>query len=613
MEDKHYKLDKEESKKMTGYASIDKPWLKYYNFDVDSIEIPKMSMYQMAEMFNKNRLNNTAIELRNSFNNFKKGHKISYEDYFEKIKQFAKASYLLGIKIDEIVPMILPNIPESRISIYGLNFIGATPYALTPMLAPEKLERIIKENEIKNIILFSGFYNKYKNIINNNKFDNIIYVNGYESLSPIVRGLCNFRELFCKSDIDLQKINSDNIVSYKEFMKDGEKLKTDLKPYYNENHIAAIVGTSGTTGVPKGVCLTDYNLNSSAIQHISTGLFQPEDKFLDVLLQSIAYGLAAMHYTTCGGLNSILIPELVTDKIGMLLKKVKPDHFLGGPVHCLNVLRSDEYKKGEISIIKNYVSGGATLNKDIEKKLNNVSENYFENGTPSKLFVRQGLGSTENTGGGLYAVPGSYKFGGVGVPLPLENIGVFEPGTDRELPYNTPGELCICAPTVMKKYLNNLEETNKTLKVHSDGKVWLHMGDIGIIDEDGQFFHQERISGIFMRNGFNIHPNKIAEYIESLPFIKNCAVIGIEHPDEQMVPVAFISLCDKYKNENDINLIKSNIISLCKNNLDDPSIPKDIVVMDELPLNLGGKIELDKLRKSYGNTFEKQKVLKLKK
>ena len=165
----------------------------------------------------------------------------------------------------------------------------------------------------------------------------------------------------------------------------------------------------------------------------------------------------------------------------------------------------------------------------------------------------------------------------------------------------------------MKKYLNNLEETNKTLKVHSDGKVWLHMGDIGIIDEDGQFFHQERISGIFMRNGFNIHPNKIAEYIESLPFIKNCAVIGIEHPDEQMVPVAFISLCDKYKNENDINLIKNNIISLCKNNLDDPSIPKDIVVMDELPLNLGGKVELDKLRKSYGNTFEKQKVLKLKK
>ena len=328
-----------------------------------------------------------------------------------------------------------------------------------------------------------------------------------------------------------------------------EELEFEGIAYYDEEHTAIIVGTSGTTGVPKGVCLTDKNLNAAATSHISTGLFEENDVFLDVLLQSIAYGVSAMHYTTCGGLKSVLIPELVSDKLAYLLKTINPDHFLGGPIHCLNIVKSEEFKNGELKPIKNYVSGGATLKKELEKKLNKVSEDFKENGTRSDLFVRQGLGSTENTGGGLYQMPGSYKFGSVGIPLPLNTIGVFTPGTDIELPYNTMGELCITGPCVMKEYLNNEEETNKVLKKHSDGKVWLHMGDIGYIDKDGCFFHKHRLSDIFMRRGFNVHPGKITELLNTIPEIKAVGVIVVEHPIEEMVPIACISLYNEFDND----------------------------------------------------------------
>ena len=418
--------------------------------------------------------------------------------------------------------------------------------------------------------------------------------------------LCqHFLKTYLRFKNKIKVPTGDNFISYEEFIREGKKSKKEITPYYEEDHTAIIVGTSGTTGVPKGVCLTDKNLNAAATSHISTGLFEENDVFLDVLLQSIAYGVSAMHYTTCGGLKSILIPELITDKLAYLLKITNPDHFLGGPIHCLNIAKSEEFKSGELKPIKNYVSGGATLKKELEKKLNKVSEDFKENGTRSDLFVRQGLGSTENTGGGLYQMPGSYKFGSVGIPLPLNTIGVFTPGTDIELPYNTMGELCITGPCVMKEYLNNEEETNKVLKKHSDGKVWLHMGDIGYIDKDGCFFHKHRLSDIFMRRGFNVHPGKITELLNTIPEIKAVGVIVVEHPIEEMVPIACISLYNEFDNDK----VKEKIENICRNNLDDMAIPYEYVYMEELPLNAGGKVNLPVLKSMY----EERNSLKLKK
>ena len=231
------------------------------------------------------------------------------------------------------------------------------------------------------------------------------------------------------------------------------------------------------------------------------------------------------------------------------------------------------------------VSGGASLDINVEKKLNSIDSGECIN--EDLVFVRQGLGCTENGGAATYAKLGTYKLGGVGIPLMYENMGIFKPGTDEELKYGEIGEICISGPTVMQEYLNNPEETSKVLRKHSDGKIWLHTCDLGKVDSDGQFYISDRIKNIFMRKGFNVHPSEVNKFISSLDFVDSCTVMGVSHPTEQMVPVAFIKLNDGV----DIENAKNQILNACYNNLEEPSVPYDIIFVDNMPRNIGGKID----------------------
>lgn len=580
----------------TGYPSIDKPWLKYYSQGVEKAPIPELSIYQLIKHSNAKRLDKIALDLRNSANDYKKGIEITYGQFFSRIEDIAKSYAQLGVKENQIVITLLPNIPESRMLIYGLNILGATAYPVSPMIAAPQLKKIISECNAKHIAIFAGFYEKFASVISSAGLDSILYLTGMESAPKPLQMLSKIKSSASKPPL------SGNLMLWAEFDKLKKNVTHDIKPYYHPNHVAVIVGTSGTTGVPKGVCLTDRAMNAIAIQHLLSGILDEEEVVLDALIQSIAYGISTMHYSTYCGCKNILIPELLTTRFPEVLCRTKPDHFTGGPVHCQYLAISEEFKNHDLPKLRNLVSGGATLPKDLEKRLNGVGEGFSENGSlDSRILVRQGFGATENGGCGAYARPGAYKFGGVGIPLPLDIFAVFEPGTDKELPYNTEGELCICGPTIMKEYFNNPSETQLVLKKHRDGQTWLHLADLGMMDEDGQVYITDRIKNIFMRTGFNVHPSKIAEFIETIPGVKECTVIGVPHPEEQMVPVAFVILDRSVFAENSI--AKEALSKACANDLNESDIPLDWVFVDEFPRNLGGKIDSQLLVQMSGINY----------
>lgn len=558
-------------KDKTGYASIDKPWKKYYPKYDENFKIPNYTIYQLLEDSAKYRMNKTALIYFNI--------KISYKKYLERINETAKALKKLGIERGQIVLLMLPNVPESRILIYALNLIGAISYPINPMIAPSVLEKIIKENDVQNLFIFDGFNKKYKDVIEKSNIKNIITTNGKESFPVVLRKLDSLKKTFYKSDNETTVL--DGSIEWNKFIKMsvGEK---NIQAQYVPNTIACIIGTSGTTGIPKGVCLTNENMNAMALQHLHGDMnFEEGDKVLDLLIQSIGYGLSVAHYSGVCGLESVLIPTLATD-IKTYIDKYHFDHFTGGPIHYETLLK----KYGtNIPRAKNMVSGGASLDINVEKKLNSIDSGECIN--EDLVFVRQGLGCTENGGAATYAKLGTYKLGGVGIPLIYENMGIFKPGTDEELKYGEIGEICISGPTVMQKYLNNPEETSKVLRKHSDGKIWLHTCDLGKVDSDGQFYISDRIKNIFMRKGFNVHPSEVNKFISSLDFVDSCTVIGVSHPTEQMVPVAFIKLNDGV----DIENAKNQILNACYNNLDEPSVPYDIIFVDNMPRNIGGKID----------------------
>ena len=159
---------------------------------------------------------------------------------------------------------------------------------------------------------------------------------------------------------------------------------------------------------------------------------------------------------------------------------------------------------------------------------------------------------------------------------------------------------------MMREYLNNPEETDKVLILHSDGKKWIHTKDIGYMDEDGNIFHVDRIKNIFMRKGFNVHPSKIADFLDSIYFVKNSTVIGFDDPQEQAVPVAFIELDAKYLDRN-IDELKDELKIACYESLEETSIPVDFVFVDMIPVNLGGKIDNNKIKNEANINFSKSK------
>lgn len=576
---------------ITGYPSIDKPWMKYYDTLFDETSLPKKTIYELAYSRNEYNMSNIALDVRMSANDFNKCILITYKEFFIRIEKCAKAASLLGIKKDEIIPVILPNVPEARIIIYANSILGSTSYPISPFLPANQLELIINENNIKNIILFEAFYDKYKNVLSNPKLEHVILLDGTESMPKLQKMSKDIMDNANKAMTHSLDIPY-TVLYWNQFIELSEQCR-DITPVdYSENHIAAIIGTSGTTGTSKGVCLSDDNINAAALAYLEGKCFG--GSFLDALIPSIGYGISMLHHQTVAGEKVYLIPELVTDRIAEVVCKTKPDNFPGGPVHYINLSQSKEFAEKILPKTKNMISGGASLPKEIEEKLNGVSMGYEEIEVNNNIYVRQGFGLSENVATGTYSKRGAYKFGSIGVPIPYETISIFKPETDEELTYNQHGEICITGPMVMQYYLNNPKETDRVIRVHKDGKRWIHTKDIGYMDENGHVFHLERIKNIFMRTGFNVHPSAISEFINTLQFVINSHVIGFDHPSEQCVPIAFIVVdrdCGK-----SIEEIESYIKEECYKNLEETSIPYGYVFVDELPINLGGKIDGDAIK-----------------
>lgn len=581
-------------KEKTGYASVDKPWLEHYDYNLIRDEIPSQTIYSLAYEMNKNNLGNIALDVRMSKNDFKQGLKVTYRDLFNRSRLVARALKELGVKDDEIIPLIVPNVPEARYFIYGNSYLGSTSYPISPLMPANDLERIIKENGIKNLVVFDAFYEKYKNVIESTNLNSVITLDGMESLPSYIKNIMRLKK----------KSNSlnDNVLSYDEFVRLGRKDSFNAKEY-DPNHNAAIIGTSGTTGSSKGVCLSDKNINAVALAYYDGQLF--EGTMLDALIPSIGYGISMVHYQTVSGKYVYLIPELLTDKFPRALEVLKPNNFPGGPVHYIN-LKASNINLSKLPKYKNYISGGASLPADVESSLNKVENGYVETSPNLDLVVRQGYGLSENTALGSYSKIGAYKFGSIGIPLPYETVAIFEPNTDKELKYGERGEICITGEAMMREYLNNPEETDKVLMLHSDGKKWIHTKDIGYMDEDGNIFHVDRIKNIFMRKGFNVHPSKIADFLDSIYFVKNSTVIGFDDPQEQAVPVAFIELDAKYLDRN-IDELKDELKIACYESLEETSIPVDFVFVDMIPVNLGGKIDNNKIKNEANINFSKSK------
>ena len=558
-------------KNMTGYPSIDRPWLKYYRKeDIDST-LPECSIYEYMYENNKNYPRDIAI---NYF-----GRKITYAELFTNIDKTAKAFQAVGVKKGEIVTVALPSIPEALYVVYALNKIGAVANMIHPLAGKNEIIGYLNEVKSRVAVIFDKTMDIIGDGIRETSVEQAVVVTAGYSLS-----------LGLKIAYSLKNKASDCKGVFKEwedFIKNGKKI--ELKPYKKDCHTMAIIShTGGTTGEPKGVMCSDYNVNSLMLQSIS-GFKHDERQHcaLAVLPPFVNYSLiSSMLEMLAIGYIVVLLPKYEPAQIWNYISKYHPNVVLSIPAYWEKLLDKD--KCVDMTFFEQIYYGGESMSQETESAINDVLRRCG-----SKTELLKGLGSTELTSVASQTYPWCNDIGSVGIPLLKMNCKIVNPETYVELPYNSDGEICFTGPTLMLGYYNNEMATNEVIKVHSDGKRWLHTGDLGHITEDGVIYVTGRIKRIVMTKGQDgqvtkLFPDRIEKAIYSVENVELCCVVGV--PDERRIniPKAYVVL--KHGN-NDVDGIKDEILQQCHDALPEYMVPEMIEIMDDLPRTPRGKVD----------------------
>lgn len=561
-----------------GKVSIDKGWLKHYTEEQIMAEMPKMTIYDYMMKSNKEHLNDIALIY------FDK--KISYGNLQKKIDEFASSMLKKGIKAGDIVTVCMPNTPEAVIAFYGLNKIGVVANMIHPLSGENEIKNYINEVDSKYVITIDTSLSKISNIIDDTNVEQAIVVSPSDSMPLPLKTVYQLTKS--------EKLPDDNrFIKWNDFIKQNSDLSSEVQAHpYNENDIALILHTGGTTGISKGAMLSNDNFNCMVEQFLANANnFERGDIMLTIMPVFHGFGLcSSIHLPLSFGVSSMLIPKIDITTIHKLFKKYDINHILGVPTLFKGILKNEKMKKIKNRVRKNIkyiVSGGDLVKDNLDKEV------YEFFGTK----LSKGYGLTEAVAGATFAHDSYNSSGSIGIPMVGTNIKIVKPNTDEELCDGNVGEICVSGPTVMQGYYNHPDESAMSLR---DG--WLHTGDLGYY-KDGEFYFHGRKGNMIISSGVNVYPNVIEQLIETHEAVNACAVIGIPHPYKMQVPKAYIILNEGFEGNEEL---EEEIKELCRKNLNIYSVPFKFEFREKLPQTLLGKISHKQLSDEEG-----QKVLSL--
>lgn len=562
---------------MTGYPSIDKPWLKYYSQEVIDTPLPKCTIYEYIFNNNQDNLNRTALDYY--------GTKISYRQMFQEISYIAGTLEDNNVKEGDIITVCMINSPETIYLIFALSKIGAVANMVYGSSTSEELKKYILDVKSKIVVTLDLFQDKFAQIANETQLEKVIVARSTGSMSPTNQlGARLFKGI---KPIPLP--DDSRFITWKKFF---ETKKESKRTCHDADAPAIITYTGGTTGGSKGAILSNKAIIAVAQQYIiGERELRRESKWMQVLPLFIAYGVTCslMIPLTIGMTLIVRIP--MSESIVDLYKKFKPNHIMYGPAYWEAF--ADANENLDLSNLIAPITGGDTLHAATESKINDYLQRH---GSPYLLM--NGYGMTEVGAAVSVNYKYAHKFGSVGMPFVKNVIAAFDTETGQELRYGERGEICIQTPSMMLGYVNNLEETNNIIKEHEDGKLWVHSGDLGYITEDGFVHISGRLKRYMMYIANGLHKKIFSLDIEKVllehPYVDNCAVVPIADNVTFQKPVAFIILKKNILLDKNI---ENEFKSYAEKNLQEEYRPVKYIFVDSFPLTKVGKVDYISLQK----------------
>ncbi len=565
-------------KKLTGYPSIDKPWLKYYAEEAINAKLPECTIYEYLWENNKEHLDDVAL---NYFD-----RTITYKKLFENIEKTASAFVSLGITKGDIVTIQSLSLPQVIYMLYALSKIGAVANMIYATSTPKEVIDNLTQTKSKMYVVIDSIYAKLNTKITTPYLKNTILLSVADEMPLLLKIGYNLKNKTAKPE--------GQTLNWKSFLQYASKNKVPITG--SNSDIVAMVYTGGTTGKSKGVMLSNFNLNVGALQYKILG-YERHKRFLSVLPPFIAFGVTVtMHMPLAHGLETVLAVVANPSQISNFVEKHNPNYIICGTAQAEKIMLALDRTNIDLSALICFGVGGDAISPILEEKLNDFLHNHN-----SKIKVSHGYAMSEtsaSTAGSSYTpFTVIHKQGTIGVPFIYTSIKIVNEETNKELTYRQVGEICINAPCVMRGYYNNEDETEQVLKKHDDSEIWVHTGDLGSIDEDGFITIVGRIKRMILTSENDIFHKVFPKILEDaflkLDSINAISIVGKPNKETINDLIAFVVLEEGISREHALSAIQQ----FAKDKLESFERPVAFIFEDKLPLTTIGKVDYRALEK----------------
>lgn len=556
---------------------MEKLWLNSYEQGVNA-EIDITQYSSISDVF---RQSVEKFAHQPAFQNM--GKTLTYAEVGKLAEDFA--SYLqnvLKLPRGERVAIMLPNLLQYPIALFGILQAGLVAVNTNPLYTPRELEHQLKDSGATTIIVLENFANTLELVLPRTQIKHVIVASVGEMFGFFKGTLMNFVLRKIKKMVPEYRISG--AIPFQTTLKEGAA-HTFRPVTLTREDTALLQYTGGTTGVAKGAILSHGNICANMLQAkewIKNQLREGKETVIAALPLYHIFALTVnlMIFTNAG--SKIILITNPRDMKGFIgeLKKERISVFIGVNTLFNGMVNQPDFATVDFSNLRLTLGGGMATQKAVAEKWKKITC------TP----IVEAYGLTEASPG-VCCNPLNIEAysGGIGLPVPSTEVELRD-ADGKEVPVGQPGELWVRGPQVMKGYWNRPEETAKTI----DARGFLETGDIAVMDEKGWLKLVDRKKDLIVVSGFNVYPNEIEEVISHNDKVMEVACIGV--PNEKTGEALKVFVVKK-----DPSLTKEELIEFCRTELTAYKVPKDIEFRDELPKSNVGKILRRELREQAQN------------
>jgi len=563
---------------------MDKIWLKNYPPGVPA-EIDPSRYKSLKDLFEESV---ARYGERDAYTNM--GKSITFAEIEQASRTFGAWLQGLGLAKGDRVAVMMPNLLQYPIAIFGILRAGYTVVNVNPLYTPRELEHQLKDSDAKAIVILENFAHTLEQVLPRTQVKHIVVA----AIGDMLGGkgvLVNFAIRHVKKMVPAFTLP--NAIRWSAALSEGAG-KT-LKPVeLGPDDVAFLQYTGGTTGVSKGATLTHRNIVSNILQSeawMAPALMKAgsSDEPLVIITALPLYHIFSLTvncllYLKLGGKNLLITNPKDIPKFVKELRNNKFHMFTGVNTLFNALLNHPEFDQVDFSNLRVSNGGGMAVQKAVADRWKAVTG----------CAIVEGYGLSETSPSAVCNVVTATEFSGtIGLPLPSTEIAIRD-DDGRDIPIGTAGEICIRGPQVMAGYWQRPDETAKVMC--PDG--FFKSGDIGIMDEQGFTKIVDRKKDMILVSGFNVYPNEIEDVVAAMPQVLECAAVGV--PDEHSTEAVKLFVVKR-----DQSLTEEQVKAWCRENLTGYKVPRFIEFRSELPKTNVGKILRRTLRDEEMNKLKK--------